>query len=140
EELGALALRHPGRGLVEEEHAWARREGERDLDEALLAVGELASGAVPGPGKAQALEDAVCFLDRRLESGQGAPPVMRVALALEHGERHGLERGEPGKERVDLKGARQPGAHARLGPQAADVSAAERNRAAVGPQHAGQQV
>src|ERR671923_1541690 len=35
--LGALVLRHAGRGLIEKQHAWARRERERDLEEPLLA-------------------------------------------------------------------------------------------------------
>src|SRR5207248_9138200 len=100
----------------------ARRQREGDLEEPLLAVGELARRAVLDRREPELGEEAVRLLDRRAERRQGAPPVVRVALALEHSDRHRLERRQAGEERVDLEGAREARAHARLGPERADLA------------------
>ena len=39
EQLGALVARHAGGRLVEQQHARAQRERERDLEQALAAIG-----------------------------------------------------------------------------------------------------
>src|ERR1700719_3237331 len=41
EQVGALPLRHPRRGLVEQQHRRSRRERQRDLQQSLLAIGQL---------------------------------------------------------------------------------------------------
>src|SRR5262245_17843063 len=47
----ALLRPHPGRRLVEQEHAWGRRERHGNLELAVLAVAELGDGDVAPPGK-----------------------------------------------------------------------------------------
>src|SRR5205809_403684 len=100
EELRALVLRHTGRGLIQEQHARPGGERERDLEQALLAVGELARRAVRRLGEAQRMQYAVRFLDRLRVAGETPPPVVRVALALQHGERDRLERAELREQRI----------------------------------------
>ena len=80
------------------------------------------------------------LVDRGAEGRHAAPPVVGVALALEHRDRHRFERRQCAEERVDLEGAREAGAHARLGPQGGDFAPGEKDLAAVGREHPGQQV
>ena len=53
EKLCALVLRHPSGRLVEQQHARARGERERDFEQALLAVGELAGQPMAHAGEIQ---------------------------------------------------------------------------------------
>ncbi len=91
EQRRALVLRHAGGGLVEQQHARARGEGERDFEQALLAVGEFA-GLRGSAANLQGIQDPLCLVDGGAEARQAAPPVVRMAVALEHGKRDRLQR------------------------------------------------
>src|SRR5438132_3114537 len=112
EELGAFALWHARGRLIQQQHARAGGERERDLEQALLPVGELAR--FPIWGNIEGTENRGGFVDRRPEARELPPPVVRVAFALEHRDGHRLERGELRKQGVDLKGSREALAHPSL--------------------------
>src|SRR5918999_4291768 len=80
------------------------------------------------------------LVDGAGERRQAPPPVVRIAVALEHRERHRFQCRQVRKERVDLKGARQPFLHARIWTKRGNVFAAEEDLAGIGAQHAGHQV
>src|SRR6185295_7957465 len=82
EKLGAFLFRHPGRRLVEEQYRRARRERERDLEQALLSVGELARGPVAFGPQLERGEDCVGLLDQVSVCRQPPPPHARHAMAL----------------------------------------------------------
>ena len=69
-----------------------------------------------------------------------APPVAAAAEPFRHRKPDGLERRQIGIELVDLEGARQPAQHPRVHRQIGDVVAFEQDAAAIGLEHAGQQV
>ena len=64
EQLGALVARHAGGRLVEQQHLGLGRERERDFEQPLLAVGELAGlrGSRRRPSM-QRVEDVVGLVD-----------------------------------------------------------------------------
>ena len=59
----ALAGRHAGRRLVEQQHLGLEPERHRDLDQALAAIGQLAHRAQRLVGEAEPLEQRVGLLD-----------------------------------------------------------------------------
>ncbi len=140
EQGGALVLGHARCRLVEQQHARARGERERDLEQPLLAVGELAGQPVRGFFQVQRMQNCLRLVDGAAVRGERFPPGFRAAFAFEHRKRDGLERSEPRKQRVDLEGARQAALHAGVGPERGDVLLAEHDLAGVRPQHAGDQV
>src|SRR5437879_8922207 len=86
------------------------------------------------------MQNCLRFVDGAAVRGERLPPGFRVAFALKHCKRDGLECSEPRKQRVDLEGARQAALHAGVWPERGDVLLAEHDPAGVGPQHAGDQV
>ena len=108
-QLGALVLRHAGRRLVEQQHPRPGRERQRDLEQPLLAIGELARRPVAGSPSRSDTRMRVGLVDgiahRR---GSSPPPVAGVAAPLADRERHRLERGEVREQRVDLERAHEP--------------------------------
>ncbi len=81
EQLAALAGGHAGGRLVEQQHARARRERQRDLDQALLAVGEVAACARsrrrPACRRASSSRRLVDRLAMRADRLPPAPPRCR---------------------------------------------------------------
>ena len=57
ENLVTLGFRHAGRRLVEQQHARPAGDRERDLQQPLLAVGQIAGALVHHVGEAEALEE-----------------------------------------------------------------------------------
>src|ERR1051325_7268558 len=72
--------------------------------------------------------------------GDVAPELAGNAAPLAQRKRHRLERVQPSKQGVDLEGARQTAAYARLRLESGDVFLAEQNLPGVGRQHAGHQI
>ena len=140
EQLGALVLRHAGGRLVEQQHARPRGERERDLEQALLAIGQLARQSMEILLQIQGSQNRGGLVDLGSEARQAAPPGVRMPLALEHRERDRLERAELREERVDLEGPREAAPHPRLRLEARDVLAVEHDLPGVGLEHAGDQV
>ena len=71
---------------------------------------------------------------------KAAPPVVRVSLALEHRQGHGLERRQARKERVDLESAGKATVHALMRLEIGDVGTVEHDGAGIGCEHAGEEV
>src|SRR5215470_11939569 len=65
QDLVALVLGHAGGRLVEQQHARAAGDGERNLDQALLAVGQIAGAFVHHVGEVEAGKDLDDLLDHR---------------------------------------------------------------------------
>ena len=111
-------------GFVEQQHRRVGRERARDLDQALMAVGEARNGlvgAAPQPdeverGAGAALQRAVTGLDQRVA----------VALGADHDV---LQRGHRAEQADVLKRAREPGAGALVRGQGGDVDAVDEDRA-----------
>ena len=115
EQLGALLARHAGGRLVEQQHLRLRRQRQRDLEQPLLAVGQLARQAVAVGRQRQRLQDGVGLLHRVGVGRERLPPVARHPVPLADGERHGLERVEVREQGVDLERAHQAALDAGVG-------------------------
>src|ERR687887_255622 len=140
EQLGALALRHSRRRLVEQEHFRPGGERERDLQQPLLAIGQFVGGPKAVRAEPQRSENRIGFLDRIAVSGQFLPPTSGVAASLAHRERHRLERAQVREQGVDLKRAHEPAFDALVGLKRGDLLLAKKDPAVVRPEHAGDQV
>src|SRR5262245_20005441 len=140
EERRALVPWYAGRRLIEQQHLRPGGERERDLEQPLLAVGELARQPVAVLAEPERGEDAVRLLDRAAIGRQATPPSSGVALPLAHRQGHRFERAEMRKQGVDLERARETAfdPHRRL--EAGDLLAAEEDLPGIRPQHAGHQV
>src|SRR5947208_2285522 len=81
-------------------------DGERDLEQTLLAVGQIAGALVHHVGEVEAGEDFDDFLDHLGIGADQTPPVRARAQPFGDGQPDGLERRKVEKQLVDLKGAR----------------------------------
>ncbi len=63
EQFLAFLARHAGRRFVEQQHLRPRRERERDLEQALLAVGQFARRPVADRSELQRGENVVGLVD-----------------------------------------------------------------------------
>ena len=140
EELGTLAGRNTGCGLVEQQQRGLRRQRERDLQQPLLAVREIACELVTLARQMQRLQQRVGFVGSLALLHDGPMPHAGVPLALAHGEHDRLQHGQPGKQRVDLERPRHPALDALVLRQRRDVVVAEKDFARRGRKHARQQV
>ena len=137
EQLRALARGNAGGGLVEEQHARLAGQGQRDLEQPLLAVGELARDAVRRRRRAQRFEQA--------RAPRAAPPVATTTGRSQspHSPRRSQTASatdsstvRPRKQRVHLERARQAPLDARVRRQCVMRSATQHHLARVGAQHA----
>ena len=113
EDVVALAFGNAGGGLVQQQHARLGGNRDRDLQQALLAVGQGRGELVHDVEQMEAFE---IFGDLGVDVVAGAhaaPPVAAAAEPFRYREPDGLERRQIGIELVDLEGARQPAQHAR---------------------------
>ena len=109
EQLGALVARHAGGRLVQQQHLGLGGERQRDLQQPLLAVGELARQ--PGGSRRRATATRGWHTPRRPRRGRRCSRSRSCAATpapLAHGQRHRLQRGQLGEQRVDLERAHQP--------------------------------
>ena len=139
--LGALAGGNAGGGLVEQQDARARRQRQRDLDQALLAVGRLRVSVSASPSRrsdcaAARVASSISSSRRATVRDQRARP----ALALADREHDRLEHRQAGEQRVDLERARQAALDALVLRQGGDALVAEEHLARGRRKHAGQQV
>ena len=112
ENVVALALRHAGGGLVEQQHARLGGDRDRDLEQALLAVGQRHRLFVHDVEQMEARQEIGDLVIDVVARAHPPPPVAAMAEAFGDGEADGLERGQIGIELVDLEGARQAAQHA----------------------------
>ena len=113
--LVTLVLGDAGRRLVEQQHARAAGDGERDLEQPLLAVGQIAGALVHHVGEMEALEHLDDLLDHRGAAADHPPPLRAQPHALRDREPDRLERREVEEQLVDLEGARQAAPHPPVG-------------------------
>src|ERR1700693_1090999 len=106
EQLRAFRGRNTRGRLVEQQHLRPRRERERNLQQTLLAVGKIARLDTRVALETQSGENLSRFLNLCCCRRRGTPPDRSGTAALAAGERHRLQRGQPGKKRIDLEGAR----------------------------------
>ena len=136
----ALGLGHAGRRLVEQEDARPAGEGERDFEQALLAVGQHRGALGHDVGEAEALQQFADLLGDAVPGADDAPPVAARSVALGNREPQRFDRGEVGEQLVDLEGARDAELHPLVGREPGDGRAVEQDLPARRPQHAGEQV
>ncbi len=144
-ERSGLGGVHACRGLVEREQLRFRRERARDLEPALVAVGQMLGQAVGALGNADIVEQLVgALVDRRLLGARAgiarncAPDAgVRTHVAADH---HVLERGQVAEEPDVLERARDPARRDVVGLQIRQWIAVERELAAVWPIDAGQHI
>ena len=140
ENVVALAFGNAGGGLVEQQHARLGGDRDRDLEQALLAIGQ-------GRGRlvhhVEQMEARQIFRDLAIDVVARAhppPPVAAAAEPFRDRKPDGLERRQIGIELVDLEGARQAAQHAGMHRQIRDVVALKQDPPGIGLQHAGQQI
>src|ERR1700691_2289888 len=80
----ALLPRHAGGRFVEQQNFRPRRQGERNFEEPLLAVGQLARGPIADRIELERAENSVRFLDLARVSGGVPPPRSRGAAPRAH--------------------------------------------------------
>ena len=140
EDIVALAFGNAGGGLVQQQHARFGGNRDRDLEQALLAVRQCRGELVHD---VEQMEARQIFRDLGVDVVAGAhppPPVAAAAEPFRYRKPDGLERRQIGIELVDLEGARQPAQHAGMHRHIGDVVAFQQDAAAIGLEHAGQQI
>src|SRR6266581_3853916 len=86
------------------------------------------------------MDETVGLFDRIPVRREWPPPGCGMVSTFKHCKRHRFQRGEVGKEGVDLEGAREAALDACIGPERSDVVRAEQDLAAVRAQHPGDEV
>ena len=136
---------HACHRLVEQQQARLGRQRARDLEPALIAVGQALGLLVDAVADAEDLEQLARALVDRSLLGQ----VQRRPQQATHQARpgpdpgrhpHVVEHAQLAEQPDVLEGPRQPGPRDRVRLQPVDALAVQRHRAGVGPVHAGQQV
>ena len=132
ENIVALAFGNAGSGLVEQQHPRFGGDGDRDLQQALLAIGQRRGRFVHDveqPEPRQVLRDLGIDVVAR---AHGSPPVAAAAEPFRYRKANGLERRQIGVELVDLEGARQAAQHPCVNRQIGDVVALEQDAPGIG--------
>ncbi len=92
----ALALGHAGGGLVEQQHARLGGDRDRDLEQALLAVGQRRGVLVHDVEQMEARQDLGDLGVDVVARAHPPPPVAAAADPFGDGKADGLERGQVG--------------------------------------------
>src|SRR6478752_4020286 len=126
--------------LVEEQQLGVECHGDRELERALLAVGQRRGGC-PGPvGEADLLEQLHGAVLERGHAGDRAPPLLAHAGRAGEGQLEVLAQGHRLEEARDLEGARDAERCDLLRGLAGDVLTVEEHGAGRRGQEAGEQV
>ena len=123
EDVVPLGLGHAGGRLVEQQHARPAGDRERDLQQALLAVGQRCRCARPSrrrDGSARGCRPIP--RSRSPFEPTSAPPLAAELHALGDREPDGFERRQVGEQLVDLEGARDAELHALVRLEIGDVA------------------
>ena len=131
---------HAGGGLIQQEDARARGQGDRDLDDALSAVGQGAGRLQRDRRQAERVEQRESLVQERVLAPQRAPEMPARAGPLGERERHVVDHRECAEQLVDLEGAGEPEPHPRVLRQTGDVGAAQADPAGARRQRSGDQV
>ena len=135
-----LVFRHAGRRLVEQQHARPAGDGDRDLQQPLLAIGQHRGAFLDDVGEVKTLEDFDGFGHQVRPAADDAPPVEALAAPFGDRQTDGLERRQVAEQLVDLEGADDAEPHALVGGNIGDVLAVEQDASAARLHHAGEQI
>ena len=113
-EIGALGRRQPRRGFVEQHEARRAGQRQRDLELALLAIGEFADQAVLFVGQVHGL-DQQFRCEHECIVGAGPEQRETVSRNTAAGQIDVVHHAQPGEERGYLVGAAQAPADALMG-------------------------
>ena len=139
DEVGPLGRRQARRRLVEQDEARRARQSERDLELALLAIGQLADQPILDGGEVDGVDQA---LGGMLERVVAARPPQREAVPRDApaGEVDIVDHRQPGEERGDLIGAPEAAADALMRRESRHVLAEEADHAGARREIAGDAV
>src|SRR5262249_47475606 len=137
-DLVTLARRHARRWLVEQQQTRRAREGDGELEAALVAVREDPAGLACLLVEADALEKRAGLVD--VEATRGPEDVVVTPVVREERGLHVLERGETAEDARDLKGASHPAPAEIVRRQSTDVRAFELDLTGIVREVAGDQV
>ena len=136
----ALGAGHAGRGLVEEQDLRLQAQRDRELDQALAAVGQLPDAVPRVLRELQGLQQVHRLVDHVPPQAGGPKHGRGGADALGDREVDVVQHREPAEQPIDLEGARD----AELDPfglgDARDVTSLEQHRARRGRDQAGQEI
>src|SRR5882672_9351143 len=132
--------RHARGRFIEEQHPRLQAQGDRDLDQALLAVGQVENALSGISGEPESREQLQAFVTNVGVRARCAQHLRGHATALGHCERDVVEHGETAEKRVDLERPTQPALDAIGLTQSGDVLSAENDPAGGGRQHPGEHV
>src|SRR5580765_4085014 len=136
----ALRAGHAGRGLVEEQDLRLQAQRDRELDQALAAVGQLGDAVLGVVRKLQGLQQMHRLLDH-VQAQAGGPKHGRGgADALGDGEVDVVQHREPAEQPIDLEGTRDAELDACGLGDARDVTTLEQHLARRGRDQAGQEI
>ena len=124
----ALARRHAGGRLVEQQHLGLEAERHGDLDQALPAIGELATGRSASSARPRRLEQRIGLLDDGAMAPGGPHQIAGdAARARQIASVTFSSTLRPAEQRVDLKGAGEAALDPRRLRQRGDVGAVEQD-------------
>jgi len=135
-----IALRHAGGGLVEQQDPGFERKRKREFQQSLLAVGDLADAAAGKLGDAEPGKQRMHLIHHVRHGAVAGEHAAGPALALQDGERDMFLRRHLGEEPRHLEGPHEAAAHALRRPEAGDILVAERDRAGIRQEIAGDEV
>ena len=135
-----FAVGHAGGRLVEQQQARVEAERQRDLDDALVAVSELARDVIGEPGQASRLHELLDLLAHLAARGGTKPGARVPAGGGLDAQAEIFEDGEVAEDLGDLEGAddAEPGTLLRREP--VDAGALEPDRAAARRREAGDEM
>ena len=136
----AFRGRHARRRLVEQQHARALRQRDRDLHQTLAAIGQFAHQLERVVDQPQRVEMIERLVDHRALGAGGAPEIVAVAVALADGHAEIFQHRQPAEQLIDLEGARQPAPRPLGLRRFGDVLAIEQHTARRRLERAGDQI
>ncbi len=136
----ALGFRHARGRLVEQQHPRAAGDGERDLQQPLLAVGHAGSALMHDIGEMKARQHVGGLFDQFRLAADRAPPRATGAAAFGNGEADAFQRRELAEQLVDLEGAGEAARHPPMRFESGDVLPVETDSAGARAQQPGQQI
>ena len=140
EDFLALGVGNAGRRLVKQKHARAAGESKRNLEEALLAIGQNRRPLLHDIDEPEALEQFADLIDHARSAADGAPPMGSGAKPLGYRKPERFKRRQVAKQLVDLKRAGHAEPHPTMRLDIGDVLAVKQDLAARRTQHTGQEI
>ena len=128
---------HPSGGLVEHDRLRVAHQHPGELEQLLLAVGEVAG--LGGLEVVDARPAGQGSRARAISSGV-AHGGSRASSPSAHGDQHVLQHGHPGEDAAELEAAADPGAGDPVGREPGHLAVAVGHRPGVGLDHAGDAV